>query len=147
MIKPQASSAVAYCPTASVPVADRRSEGVAILGGRGVEVEGAVLPSGDRDRLQPGQAAEQLGRHRHALTHGAEHVERSERFDRLPDAAEMAIEHDDLGLVLHAGPVRHGQSEVLVVVENGDANAHDRPSFAASAMSLRASRSVACSRS
>ena len=88
---------------------------------RGLKVERGIAHAGCQKQFEFGQRGQDLARKRCALAHGADDFEVLQGADRFVLRGEWLVEHRDADPVVERRPVGEFQSDVLVVVENGDA--------------------------
>src|SRR5580704_9340256 len=80
---------------------------------------GVARPGGDEE-LELRQALEQRPRERGALAHGDEDLIILELRRGGVDAAQRRVEHIDRDLGFQARPIRHGERDILIIVEYGE---------------------------
>ena len=76
--------------------------------------------SGRDQELQLGQALEKRARKGGALAHGDEDLVIREPCGRGLDAAQRLLHHIDLDGRSEASPIRHGERDSLIIIENGE---------------------------
>src|SRR5262249_25414873 len=89
----------------------------AALPGRGDVARRIAQPRGD-EQLELRQFLDHGARESGALAHGAHDLELLQRREDLIGSAQMRIEHFDVEVVQNFRPVGHGESDVLVIIEN-----------------------------
>ena len=87
--------------------------------GRRLHIDRGVAHAGGDEELKLRQALEQRPWERRALAHGDEDLIILEPCRGGIDAAQRRIEHIDRDLGFQARPIRHGERDILIIVENG----------------------------
>jgi hypothetical protein len=92
-------------------------------GGRRLQVDGRVGHAGGDQQPQPREAAQPFGVERRPLPHGHDDVVRLQRVDQRLRPPDVLSEDVDLGQFPYRGPVRTGQRNLLIIVEDRDPHA------------------------
>src|SRR5580700_9911495 len=88
-----------------------------------LEIDRGILGRRRGDHAELGQALDDGTRHRRALPHHADDVERLQAFDDSVRIREMVVKYSDSRPPFQYRPVRERKSGALVVVQDGDSEA------------------------
>ena len=113
-MSPQVSSAV------EEPDPARAAYGDPAPGAPRVQVDGRVGHAGGDQQPQLRELAQPLGVERRPLPHRHDDVERLQRVDQRFGPPDVRGEDVDLGQFPDRGPVRAGQRNLLIIIEDRD---------------------------
>ena len=91
--------------------------------GRRIQVDGRVGHAGGDQQPQPREPAQPLGVERGPLPHRHDDIERLQRVDQRLGPRDVRGENVDLGPFPDRGPVRTGQRNLLIIIEDRDPHA------------------------
>jgi hypothetical protein len=86
----------------------------------GLKVDRGILQGRRSDQTELWQALDDRARHRRALAHHADDVERLKAGDDSVGIGHVVVEHGYVRALIKPRPVRHGNGYILVIVEHGD---------------------------